>query len=216
MAHIEDRQPGQEYPPTALNQTHSVNGGRGLLFTCAVFDDACSLGYFDLDSPVNVRPVSVTGIVHSGRGEMGALTHIAGDRFTLGFNIDGASWLYEATFDAGALQMNLHRALVGRGELSNGTLEAVNHETSTDRYVLSFSTATSPTQIYVLEGADRTPSARTRELIIGIPQAHMAPGEDASFTSHDGLRVSARLYLPSNDLVYEAPYPVVYYIHGGP
>ena len=39
---------------------------------------------------------------------------------------------------------------------------------------------------------------------------------DASFESHDGLRVSARLYLPSPELGYDAPRPLVYYVHGGP
>ena len=34
--------------------------------------------------------------------------------------------------------------------------------------------------------------------------------------AHDGLRVSARLYLPSPELGYEGPRPLVYYIHGGP
>ncbi len=42
------------------------------------------------------------------------------------------------------------------------------------------------------------------------------PGEDASFTSFDDTRVSARLYLPAPALNYTGPRPVVYYIHGGP
>ena len=41
-------------------------------------------------------------------------------------------------------------------------------------------------------------------------------GEDASFESHDGLRVSARLYLPSPELEFEGSRPLVYYVHGGP
>jgi dipeptidyl aminopeptidase/acylaminoacyl peptidase len=44
----------------------------------------------------------------------------------------------------------------------------------------------------------------------------MLPGEDASYTSFDGLRISARLYMPSDELGYEQPFPLVYYIHGGP
>ena len=35
-------------------------------------------------------------------------------------------------------------------------------------------------------------------------------------TSHDGLRVSARLYLPSPELGFDGPRPLVYYVHGGP
>jgi dipeptidyl aminopeptidase/acylaminoacyl peptidase len=37
-----------------------------------------------------------------------------------------------------------------------------------------------------------------------------------SFTSFDGLRVSARLYMPSPELGFEGKRPVVYYLHGGP
>jgi dipeptidyl aminopeptidase/acylaminoacyl peptidase len=44
----------------------------------------------------------------------------------------------------------------------------------------------------------------------------MSPGEDASFLSHDGLRVSARLYRPAAGLGYLGPRPLVYYVHGGP
>ena len=49
-----------------------------------------------------------------------------------------------------------------------------------------------------------------------FPTRTLSKGEDASFLSHDGLRVSARLYLPSSELGFKGPRPVVYYIHGGP
>ena len=44
----------------------------------------------------------------------------------------------------------------------------------------------------------------------------LSPGENASFTSYDGLRISARLYLPAESLGFEGLRPVVYYIHDGP
>jgi dipeptidyl aminopeptidase/acylaminoacyl peptidase len=44
----------------------------------------------------------------------------------------------------------------------------------------------------------------------------MAKGEDASYESHDGLQVSARLYLPAERLGYKGPRPLVCYVHGGP
>ena len=56
----------------------------------------------------------------------------------------------------------------------------------------------------------------TRERVLGLPQEWLSPGEDASFTSYDGLRISARLYLPAPALGFEGPHPLVYYIHGGP
>jgi dipeptidyl aminopeptidase/acylaminoacyl peptidase len=52
--------------------------------------------------------------------------------------------------------------------------------------------------------------------VLGVAPELLSPGEDASFESHDGLRVSARLYLPSPELGYDGPRPLVYYVHGGP
>ena len=83
-----------------------------------------------------------------------------------------------------------------------------------ERFVLSFCTANQPTQIYLLDGD--TPKARTRERPLGVDTDELSAGEDASFVSHDGLRVSARLYLPSERLGYEGARPLVYYVHGGP
>ena len=56
----------------------------------------------------------------------------------------------------------------------------------------------------------------TCERILGIPEQWLSPGEDASFTSFDGTRVSARLYLPARELGFHGPRPLVYYVHGGP
>jgi dipeptidyl aminopeptidase/acylaminoacyl peptidase len=56
----------------------------------------------------------------------------------------------------------------------------------------------------------------TQEKILGIPESQLSQGEDASFVSFDGTRVSARLYLPADLGRYPGPRPLVYYIHGGP
>jgi len=213
---MEDRAPGQEVRPNAIGHTHFVEAGGGILCTCALFEDTYSLGLIDPAKPGEVQTVNTSGIVHSGRGEMVSLAHLEADSYTVGFNIDGASWLYEGKFDPNRLEMRLSRVLVGQGELSEGTLEAAYYERATEWFCLSFSTATSPTQLYILGGSERPPAAQTRERVLGIPSTSMAPGEDASFTSHDGLRISARLYLPSEELGYDAPHPLVYYIHGGP
>jgi dipeptidyl aminopeptidase/acylaminoacyl peptidase len=52
--------------------------------------------------------------------------------------------------------------------------------------------------------------------VLGLSEAWLSPGEDASFTSFDGQRISARLYLPASVLGFGGPRPLVYYIHGGP
>jgi dipeptidyl aminopeptidase/acylaminoacyl peptidase len=107
--------------------------------------------------------------------------------------------------------------LVGRGELSGGVLHGLDHDPSGDRFAVAFCTATSPTQLYLVSPDVSTRPARlTRERALGLAPEHLSPGEDASFTSHDGLRVSARLYLPSPELGFDGPRPLVYYVHGGP
>src|SRR5206468_2869098 len=125
------------------------------------------------------------------------------------------SWMYEGTFDETGLRFTLERAIVGEGVLANGTLEHADFDRTSNSFALSFSTATTPTQLFVV-GPNRVPEQVTRERILGIPAEVLSPGEDASFTSFDGLRVSARLYLPAEDAGFPTPYPLVYYIHGGP
>ena len=65
-------------------------------------------------------------------------------------------------------------------------------------------------------GRRRAACALTRERALGLAPELLSAGEDASFESHDGLRISARLYLPSPELGFEGPRPLVYYVHGGP
>src|SRR5439155_10898062 len=121
---------------------------------------------------------------------------------------------YESTFDEASLTMRLERVLCGRRKLANGTLEAFSYEKETDSFAFSFSTATSPSQIYTIDGEQRqTVRQHTRERLLGLPEEWLSPGEDASFTSYDGLRTSARLYLPAPALGFKGPRPLVYYIH---
>jgi dipeptidyl aminopeptidase/acylaminoacyl peptidase len=214
---LDQRQPGQQAPLSAIFSTHFVKNDCGLLFGTALFTDTYGLGYFEMDHPQEVKPVELLGEVHTGVGELIEVDHVKDNRYLLSFNIDGSSWAYEGEFDPLKLEMKLDRVIVGQNELSNGVLEAIFYDRECDRYALSFSTATSPTQIYTVEGAGRDRILRhTNEQVLGLSQEWLSPGEEASFTSHDGLRVSARLYLPASELGFEGPRPLVYYIHGGP
>ncbi len=214
---LDRRQPGEEVPLTAFFASHFVNGDRGVLLGTALFEDTYGPGYIDLENPAEVKPVTLSGAVHSGAGEFDGLRHLKENAYLVSFNIDGVSWAYEAEFDPSGLQLKLGKVIVGQGALSNGMLESIYYEKECDRYSLSFSTATSPTQIYTVEGAERQQVVRhTNERVLGIPQEWLSPGEDASFVSHDGLRVSARLYLPAEALGFKGPRPLVYYVHGGP
>jgi pimeloyl-ACP methyl ester carboxylesterase len=213
---IEDRVEGQDYPLGGFQSAQFTSSGRGLLVATSLFADTYGPGYLDLASG-EVEPVELDGVAHEGEGELERLQRVGGDRCLAVFNIDGVSWAYDATFDEAARKLSLTRVLCGRGELEGGVLHGIFEEPSTGRFALSFCTAMTPTQLYVLEAEDGAPPARqTRERPLGLDPDLLAAGEDASFVSHDGLRVSARLYLPSPRLGYEGPRPIVYYVHGGP
>ena len=214
---IEDRQPDETVPLNGLGAALFSHSGSGVLLTCSVFDDAYSLGYIPIDKPGTLLPVKMRGIKHDGAGELTSLDHLDGDRYAIGYNIDGCSWLYEAVFDEERRWMKLGNVIVGDEPLDGGLLEHFEYNKESDMYILSFCTATSPTQIYTVQRKKRDLVVlHTNERVLGIPEEQLSKGEDASFTSFDGLRTSARLYLPAKSLNFKGPRPLVYYIHGGP
>src|SRR5207249_2523079 len=117
--------------------------------------DLGSLGYMSLAHPQDIRPVSIEGTFHQGIGEFNGVNHLKDNQYSLAYNIDGCSWLYEATFDEAALQMHVDHVICGGGTLASGVLEHEHYDKASDSYVLSFSSATSPTQLYTLSGTDR-------------------------------------------------------------
>ncbi len=215
---IEKRSPEMEVKPNGIGSVNYTADGKGLLVTSAVFNDQYGAAYIDFNTPGKMSEVPIRGIVHQGSGELESITKLYGDLYLVTYNIDGCTWMYEGKFDAAARVLNLERVLVGnRAPLMNGMVFSCSYDEIGDRYALSFSTATSPTQIYTIEGKDRSKVVlHTRERVLGIAPGLLSAGEDASFTSFDGLRVSARLYLPNEALGFKGKRPVVYYIHGGP
>jgi pimeloyl-ACP methyl ester carboxylesterase len=214
---LENRKPGQQVPFYGLASISFVAGRNGLLMTSALYDDAFSPVYLDLDHPDELKPVKVGGVVHTGLGEMTGLKHLTGMRFAIEYNIDGASWLYEAELDIDKYQLRIIHVICGQGELANGVLESSSYDKTSDRFVMTFSTATSPTQIYTVAGMQRTEVVHhTHERVLGVDGALLSKGEDASFVSHDGTRISARMYMPAEKLGFQGRRPVVYYVHGGP
>jgi len=214
---LESRKEGETPPPNSISDCSFVRGDSGLLLFTSLFSDTYGLGFMDLSDSAHPVEVAVEGEVHTGAGELTEVEHVRDDVFLVGYNIDGCSWLYEGRFDEDALKVMLERVLVGSGELSSGVIESYRYDKEGDRYALSFSTATSPTQIYIIEGEARDRVTRqTRERVLGIPSDMLSAGEDASFVSFDGLRVSARLYLPPESLGFARPRPLIYYLHGGP
>lgn len=214
---LAEREPGEEVALTSFGPVDFTASERGLLLLTSLFDDTYGLGYVDLAAPETVARVEVRGAVHTGSGEMERFKHLRDDRYAVQYNIDGCTWLYEGTFDEDTLEMCLEHVICGREPLAGGVMDGFHYDKTGDRFPLAFCTATSPTQLYTVEGQDRGVVRRhTRERVLGLADELLSAGEDASFMSHDGLRVSARLYLPSPTLGYEGRRPVVYYVHGGP
>lgn len=214
---VAERVPGEKPELNSIADAHFTPDDKGLLFFNSLVEDTYGLGFLKLDEPGRVQPVEIVGVRHSGRGELTHLGHLRDNTYTLEYNIDGCSWLYEGTFDQAALTMSLNTVVCGQGELASGVLQAAHYDKESDRFVLSFATANSPTQLYTVEGKARKDVRRhTNERVLGIKPEWLSPGEDASYTSFDDLRVSARLYMPAEELGYEGPRPVVFYIHGGP
>ena len=214
-APIEERDPEAQQPLAGFRGGYGTASGAGVLLTTTLHDDTGSLAYLDLARPGEVDPVAIDGLAHEGIGELDGLDQLEGDRYMLTYNIDGCSWVYVGTFDEAARSFSVERVLVGRGDLAGGVLHGLHHDAVSGRFVASFCTATSPTQLHVLP-ADAPSTTLTRERALGLAPDLLSPGEDASFASHDGLRVSARLYLPSSELAYEGARPLIYYVHGGP
>ncbi len=214
---LEDRAEGESVPLNGLGSAVFSPSEKGALVVSSVFEDTYSLGYLDFSKPAELEPVQLKGVKHKGVGELMEAAHLRKDRYLLLFNIDGCSWVYEGIFNEKKRQMTITQVLVGAKPLDNGMLERVHYDSNDDLFTFSFSTATSPTQLYTVGGKKRNVVTRhTNEKILGIPDALLSKGEDASFLSHDGLRTSARLYLPAKGLGFKGPRPVVYYIHGGP
>lgn len=213
---LDEREPGRTYPLGGFRSAHLTDAG-GLLVTTTLFDDGGGAGFLHLDHPGEIEPVSIEGLAHEGAGELERIEHLEEDRHALVYNIDGCTWAYDARLDEDSRRLVVEHVLAGEDELAGGVLHGLDLDEESGRFAVSFCTATMPTQLYLLDpGARARPAKRTRERALGIPPELLSPGEDASFESHDGLRVSARLYLPSGELGYEGPRPLVYYVHGGP
>jgi pimeloyl-ACP methyl ester carboxylesterase len=215
---LEDRAEGEDHPLSGFNRVELTASERGLLAVTSLFEDAYSPGYLALDGTGEVEPVAMDGAVHSGTGELERIERLGeSDRYLVTFNIDGCSWAYDASFDEDGRHLQLGRVLCGQGELAGGQLHGLRFDEDSGRFAVSFCTATEPTQLFVIEAEEAsTPRRVTRERPLGLDPTLLSRGEDASYVSYDGLRVSARLYLPSERLGYEGKRPVVLYVHGGP
>ena len=110
--------------------------------------------------PGRSSPCRSTGSQHDGAGELDGLDHLEETATRVVFNIDGCSWVYDGRLRREALAFTVERVLVGQGELDGGVLHGLDHDPSTDRFVVAFCAATSPTQLHVISADDATPPTR--------------------------------------------------------
>jgi pimeloyl-ACP methyl ester carboxylesterase len=195
---------------------------KGLLFKSSLFKDEGSITYLPLKNPEKTVEVSIQGLRHKGKGEIVDLKPVHKNTFLLEYNINGSSWVYECRYQQNRNKRALiiKRALCGLPPLDQGVLMGIDYELHGTRteYVLAHAKANIPSQLYYFAASNRgqTPKKLSNERVIGIDTKLLSEGEDASYKSFDGLRVSARLYLPSENLGFNGPRPLVLYVHGGP
>jgi len=223
---LEERREGEEYPLLGVGRCYFIMEDHAIIFKTTLHDDLGGIGFLDLEHPERVLPVQIRGLKHRGVGELQGMNHVHGNIYLLTYNIDGCTWMYQARLDDSKVppKFRVTHTLIGESPLAEGVELGSDWSVDESRspptieYVAAFTTATSPSQLYLIN-----PRSRSRrhvrisnERILGIDEKYLSQGEDASYTSIDGLRISARLYLPAKPLGYKEPYPLVLYVHGGP
>ena len=221
---IDRREPNKEYAPSGIARCNFTEDSKKILFKTTLLNDAGSLAYLRLDDPSELNPVPVEGIKHKGVGELEDIRKVDANRFLLQYNINGCSWVYEGKFHDGPKpRFKVESTIIGAPPVSEGVVLGIEPTVSgtgkSDGYAFSFTTATTPSQLYLhnprVKGAKRC-TVLTKERVVGIDGKYLSRGEDSSYTSFDGLRINARLYLPAKALGFTEPYSLVLYVHGGP
>ena len=114
-----DERGGKQVPPSGIDWCNFTDGDKGLVFVSSIFHDDGGLTYLGFDNPSKPVDVQVRGLKHSGVGELVGSKKVEDNLFVLTYNIDGASWVYEGTFNPGnPPSFTIRRTLCGLGELS--------------------------------------------------------------------------------------------------
>ncbi len=218
-----EKREGRHVPPSGIGLCSFVNQDKGLVFTSTIFHDDGGATFLSLEPSSTPIDVPVSGLQHTGSGELVNIRQVEGNLFVLEYNIDGASWVYQSTFQDGASpSFKVTKTLVGQTPLSGGVVLGLEWQVRKGNpprveYVLAFTKANMPSQLYLYPWSGDGEARRlSNEKVLGIPDRYLSEGEDVSYKSFDGLRVSSRLYLPSKELGFMDPRPLVEYVHGGP
>ncbi len=225
---LDKREDQSEFHPTGFWRAFFVEEDAAILIQSMLFDDNYGVARVPLDKPSNIQKVTIEGLDFTGIGSMEDFQHIWENRFLLIYNIDGVSHVYEAEYDPSQITLVVKKHLIGlEGGLNNGVVLglgidelAIDRDPERTKYVISFTKATMPSQLYLVDSpwgqTSSTIRRLTNERVLGIPFEFLSEGEPANYISHDGLEISARLYMPSEKLGYIGSRPLVVYIHGGP
>ncbi len=226
---LEKREEGRNYPPSGIMRCNFTDDGKGLVVQTTLFSDEGSVAYLPLQGERKLERIRVTGTTHKGSGEVVDVRKIEGELYLITYNIDGCAYAYEGKLlkgrDGRPRTLAAERCIVGKAPVSQGVLLGIEPWSATGRkakrngrgYTFAFTTATSPSQIWLYEAKPKPRYVTlSNERVLGIPNECLSAGEDASYKSFDGLRISARVYLPARALGLKPPFPLVLYVHGGP
>lgn len=223
---LDTRENGKKYPLLGIGECHFIQKDLGLIFKTTIHDDKGGIGYLEINNPVKIHPVIITGLKHTGIGELTWMRHIHQNTYLLGYNIDGCNWIYQAQLNEKTKlpHLKITHTLMGEAPLKGGVVLGIETEIQETKpqpkieYISAFTTATSPSQLFLINPQSKTKQhiQISNERILGINEQYLSPGEEANFKSFDGLHISARLYLPAKALGYKEPHPLILYVHGGP
>ena len=207
--------------------TTFVENDTAVVFKSILRTDKGSFYWMSLNNPQKPLELEVKGLKLPD-SEIEVFDNITKNQFYVKYNVDGTTHIYLLDYIAGNNRyLNVTHHLIGKKgtPISNGVVlsfdfdhEKAEKGIAVTEFVVSFTKATSPSQLYLIElkGKDIEYSKLSNETVLGIDVMYLSEGEDASYNSFDGLRISARIYRPSVHLKYPNPRPLVYYVHGGP
>jgi hypothetical protein len=145
---------------TGFNTASFTRNDSGLVIKTTLFSDAGGLAYLPLENSSEPTEVPISGLKHTGQGELVAARHVDEEEFLLEYNIDGCSWLYQAQLHhRRTLNMEAENVICGLPPLSDGVLQGYEFELSDRKqksrveHVFSFTKATTPSQMLLGKGS---------------------------------------------------------------